>query len=109
MEPAIPGKNQQRVFVCGDSLSDPKYGYQRCKTEGVMVWSNGDGWGGGCENEYVELTTNDGQKVNACFSTMGFSGIGLSNNGDRFLIEGVLSEHFQQTDVKKVIESFSFQ
>ena len=105
-------KQEKIVFLCESQISsDQSHGYYLCPSGGVMVWANGDGWGGGCNPENKSTITLNGQSQSYCLYSTGFgqlySGdIYSKSNGNRFLIEGSFSKSFTKEDALKILGTF---
>lgn len=103
-------KQESMIFLCEQPITqDTSHGYYLCPAGGIMIWANGDGWGGG--GRELETMMLDGKKHSFALYPTGFGqlytgDVYSENNGNRFLIQGSFSSTFTKSDAFKVLASF---
>ena len=85
--------------------------YQVRCSGGVMVWANGDGWGGGCDPENHSTVLINGQEKGYCLYDEGFGQLysgdpEYKDKKDRFLLGGIFSKTFTKETALKMLNSF---
>lgn len=105
-------KMESRIFLCESDLdTDPSHGYNFCKSGGLMIWANGDGWGGGCDAKNHREITVDGKTYEACLFDDGVGQLYVGSRdvetaSPRFLLESNFSDTFTQEQALGVIATF---
>jgi hypothetical protein len=98
----------RQIFICEvDIIPRSDVHYQKC-TSGMMIWYDGDGWGGGCSEEYHNSIIYDNESHSYCNYDDRFAQLYLNLNTGRehkFLIEGQYSEIFTPEVASKIIQS----
>jgi hypothetical protein len=98
------------IFFCETAINLTKDSFYRCDSGGVMVWYNGDGWGGGCDPEFQKSIVVDDQSRTYCQFSSGFGElyVGQREEGDKneFSIGGSFSDKFTLSEAEKMLKSF---
>ncbi len=103
-------KQEKILFLCESQITtDTSQGYYLCPAGGIMIWANGDGWGGG-GGEKETVVINGKTYMYSLYST-GFGQLYLGdaygqNHRNEFLIEGSFSTSFTKEAALKVVKSF---
>lgn len=103
-------KQEKIVFLCETEIStDAMNGYYRCPSGGIMVWANGEGWGGG--GGVTETIQIGASKYTYSSHQNGFGQLYLGDvnsklNRNRYLIEGSFSSTFKKMDATELLKSF---
>ncbi|MBX4206038.1 hypothetical protein KW795_02470, partial [Candidatus Microgenomates bacterium] len=100
---------EKMLFFCENDIKD-KTGdnYFRCPNGGIMIWVNGDGWGGGCDPQDHEIIRMLGYDIGYCSYDNGFGELypinEISNN--QYLIQGSFSKTFTKDEAIEILKSF---
>jgi len=97
----------RQIFLCETEIfkrSDVHY--QKCPA-GMMVWYDGDGWGGGCNQEFKSTIKYRNKEVSFCQTGDSFGQLYLKeDNGlHNYLIEGRYSSAFTPSVSEQIIQS----
>ena len=103
-------KQEKIIFLCESQISsDPTQPYYKCPSGGIMIWANGDGWGGGCDPQNRSNLLVNNENESYCLDSNGFRQLYAGDptyQKDSFLIEGSFSSTFTQVDALNVLKSF---
>ena len=110
-----PTKNQRKdkqILLCEKGLALDDYGYS-CSGASIAIWSNGDGWGGGCDQKDHTLITIGGETKEYCLGDTYFDQLYLGDRDlrqgkDRYYLSGSFSSTFPQAKVLEVLQTFQF-
>lgn len=108
--PESHNKREKQIFLCESEINTERgHSYNRCDSAGIMIWANGNGWGGGCDPINQSTILFNGKDRFMCLGTDSFGGLGTESTGNyksSFLIEGSFSETFTKENAFKVLASF---
>lgn len=102
-------KREKVIFFCETPIDQKSgQGYFKCTSGGIMVWANGDGWGGGCDMEYHDSKEVAGEEKDFCIYDTGFGQLylNIATDENRFLIEGKFSNTFTNNMAWGILKSF---
>lgn len=113
-----PGK---RVYFCKKPLDTSNIDFTRgnplCDGEGILIWYDGMGWGGGCDRENHDTILMMGKASGYCSYQTSFNQLyygpprGEENNPKynqhNFSLTGVYGDSLTKTEVEKMIATFN--
>ena len=108
----VNNKREKMLYFCESQIiNSNSIAYQTiCPTGGIIIWANGDGWGGGCDSEFMTTTILAGKTTTYCLRPEGFGGLyagdHIEKQGNAFLIEGSFSDTFTKEDALQMLSTF---
>lgn len=106
------GKLEKILQFCETPLEIDDYNERFiCKSGGLKIWANGEGFGGGCDPEHwFTLTINGSQEpyclINTSISFVHTNDGKLENEGNEYRLSGTFSDSFTKENLLNTIASF---